>query len=339
MSVEATFPPTPAQPLPDNANPQLNETAAKIGEKCVTLIFNPVSGQGDPEERKRTISDALAKHGYGCQELITTKEKGAREFAKEALESGVDLLAVSGGDGTVVETMSALIGTGVPLAIFPAGTGNLLSLNLGLPKTVPDAVHAALFGEKRAIDLAKITLDRHKKPDDEAQYFAILAGAGFDAGIIKDADREAKNKMGMGAYLIAAVKNLKRRPMKARITLDNEPLSLVRRAKSVMVANMGKLQGGVEMVPDARPDDGYLDIVILRAETLGQWVRLFWSTVTRRLKDDPAIEYHRAKKVSVVLSKPQPMQFDGEEEEPHTRFTVEIVPDAVIVMVPKNAPV
>ena len=329
-------------PLPDHAVPDAPVSNSGVQQKCVTVIFNPVSGQGDPDERKQAITNGLAEHGYQCQHLVTTKEKGARAFAKEALAEGVDLLAVSGGDGTVVETMSALVGTNVPLAIFPAGTGNLLSLNLNLPKTVPDAVHSALFGDKRPIDLAQITLGSDtkngKETPDAPQYFAILAGAGYDALIIKGADRDAKKRMGAGAYLIAALKNWKRRPVRATITLDGKRLRRVR-AKSVMVANMGKMQGNVVFIPDAVPDDGFLDVAVLKAETLRQWLGLVWSMMTRHLRDDPAIEYHRAKKVTVELSRAQAMQFDGEEEPPQTHFTVEIVPNAVQVMVPKNAPV
>lgn len=306
-------------------------------EKCVTVVFNPVSGQGDPEARKAAIEEALAEHGYRCQHLITTPEKGARHFAAEAVRDGVDLLAVSGGDGTVIEAMAALVNTNVPIAIFPAGTGNLLSVNLGLPKTVPEAVHSALFGDRRPLDLARITTP--ERGDDE-RYFAILAGAGYDAWVIRDADREAKNKFGMGAYLWAAFKNLRHRPVLVRLILDNGRRSLRRRAKSVMVANMGYLQGNVMMVPEARPDDGYLDVAILKAETMSDWTRLAINAVRGRLEEDPAIEYHQVRKVEVVLSRVQPMQFDGEEADaPHRTFTVEVVPAAVQVMVPKEAPV
>jgi len=306
-------------------------------DKCVTVIFNPVSGQGDPEERKRRISQALADHGYRCQEMITTKEQGARVLAEQALREGIDLLAVSGGDGTVVETMSALIGTSVPLAIFPAGTGNLLSVNLGLPRDVPLAVHAALFGERRKLDLARITpLD----PAGEDRYFAILAGAGYDAWVIHDADREAKNRLGMGAYLLSALKNLRHRPVRARILLEGRSKPIRRRAKSVMVANMGLLQGGLTVVPDAWPDDGHLDIAILKAETLNGWLHLAASAVLRRLRQDPNVEYLKTRRVRVELSRPQPLQYDGEEATTEIRaFAVEVVPVAIEVMVPGNSPV
>lgn len=322
----------PMQTLPDNAQPNLPPDA-----KCVTVIFNPVSGQGDPEARKNAISEALAQHGYRCQNLETTKEKGARAVAEEAIRDGVDLLAVSGGDGTVVEAMAALIGKNIPLAVFPAGTGNLLSINLGLPREVPDAVHAALFGDRRPLDLVSMTTP---ESPDKKRYFAIAAGAGYDAEIIKGADRESKNKFGMGAYLLAAIKNLKRRPMRAYIDIDNGARMVRRRAKSVMIANMGRMQGNMEFAPGARPDDGLLDIAILKAETLADWLRLTWSALRRRLNDDPSVEFLTARRVNVVLRPPQPMQFDGEDDpEVHAGFTVEIIPNAIQVMVPKPAPV
>lgn len=307
------------------------------GEKCVTVIFNPVSGQGDPEERKQRIRQALAEHGYRCQALITTPEQGASYWAAKALEEGVDLLAVSGGDGTVIETMSALVGTGIPIAIFPSGTGNLLSVNLGLPKDVPQAVHAALFGERRRLDLARIyPLDPPGKP----LYCAIMAGVGYDAWVIRDADRQAKKRLGMAAYFWSALKNLRHRSVVASVRLDGQSLRLRRRAKGVMVANMGRILGDVKIVPDAWPDDGVLDVAILRAESLRSWAGLIVSAVLHRLRQDTAIEYHKAKRIEIALSRPQPMQYDGEVKPTLVRaFAVEVVPQAVEVMVPKAAPV
>jgi YegS/Rv2252/BmrU family lipid kinase len=304
-------------------------------QKVVTVIFNPVSGQGDPEERKKRIEDALAEHGYRTQHLITTKEQGARFFAEQALKDGVDLLAVSGGDGTVVEVASALIGTNVPLAIFPAGTGNLLSVNLNIPTEVPAGVHAALFGDKRSLDLARLRIDDTGKE----HFFAIIAGAGYDASVIRDADREAKNKLGMFAYVWAALRNLDKKPVRTTIRLDGNETPLVRMAKSVMVANMGRLQGGVEIVPDADPQSGMLEIAVLKADSLTAWAGLAWSAVTSQLRDEKYIEYRRARRVEVEMTFPQPFQYDGEDVGLVSRFSAEVVPGAVEVMVPKDAPV
>jgi YegS/Rv2252/BmrU family lipid kinase len=311
--------------------------AAPTEQKCVTVIFNPVSGKSDPEARKARISEALAEHGYRCQFLVTTPEKSGQFLAKQALDNHVDLVAVSGGDGTVIEAMSALAGSGVPIAVLPAGTGNLLSVNLKLPKEVPEAVHAALFGEKRPLDLARIRTSDETDGADP-RYFAITAGAGYDAWVIHDADRTAKNRFGMFAYLFAAIKNLRRRPTKVDIYIDGSTTPIRRRAKSVMVANMGKLQGSVDFVPDAKPDDGILEVAVLKAETLRDWMQLAFDTVRGRLREDTLIDYFPIRKVEIKLSSPQPMQFDGEmEENKYRSFSVEVVPRAIEVMAPQGS--
>jgi diacylglycerol kinase family enzyme len=208
--------------IPNAESPE----APPADQKSVYVIFNPVSGKSDPEQRKQIISDALADHHYTCQFIATTREQGARACAEEALAQGADLLAVSGGDGTVMEAMSAVVGKNIPIAVLPAGTGNLLSVNLGIPMTVPEAVHVALSGHKYALDLARTA---------DGRYFAIMGGLGMDAQMIKDSDREAKDKMGKLAYFWAAFKNLPRHRALVEIRLDDRP-PIRRRAKSVLLA-------------------------------------------------------------------------------------------------------
>ena len=296
-------------------------------QKCVYVIFNPVSGQSDPEERKKIISKALAAQGYTCQFIATSRESGAKAKAEEALAQGVDLLAVSGGDGTVMEAMSALVGTDIPIAVFPAGTGNLLSINLGIPTTVPEAVNVALGGKQYALDLART---------GDGKYFAIMGGLGMDAQMIADAGREAKKKMGKMAYLWAALKNLPRRRAYVDIHLDDKP-PIRRRVKSVLLANMGKITGGLEAMPTASPNDGLLDIGILKAATLANWVHLIGNALLGRANQDPALEVYQVRKVILRPRSPQPVQFDGEDGGTIQELTVEIVPKAVLVLVPEDA--
>lgn len=299
-------------------------------QQCVTVIFNPVSGQEDPERRKEAISEALAAHGYTCQYVATTPKQGARHYAEEAIKHGVDLLAVSGGDGTVVEAMSALIGHDIPLAVFPAGTGNLLSVNLGIPRDIDEAAHNALFGKRRTVDLARITYN------EQQHCFAIIAGVGFDAKMIGDADREVKNKIGFLAYLWSAIKNLGYRSVYATIQLDDSPKSLRRRATSVMVANMARLPGGISIISEATPDDGMLEAAVLKTENLIDWLQLLIGAIRGRTQDAPSLEYYKARHVRVQLSRPQPLQYDGEEAGHVKAFQVEIIPAAVHVMVPQS---
>ena len=297
-------------------------------DKCVSIIFNPVSGQTDPERRKKAISDALAEHGYTCQFVETTQEEGARALAEKAVGRGVDLVAVSGGDGTVMEAMAALVGTDIPVAVLPAGTGNLLSVNLGIPVTVPEAVHVALSGRRYHLDLAKT---------DDGRFFAIMGGLGLDAQVIADAGREAKNRLGPLAYFLSALKNLGRRPAHVSVQLDERP-PFRRRAKTVMVVNMGRMTGGVEAMPTAAPDDGLLDIGIVKARHLGHWARLFVHILLGRAHEAPDLEVHQARRVTLRTRRLEPTEFDGEDG-PRTRtLTVEIVPRAVQVLLPENAP-
>lgn len=297
-------------------------------QKCVSVIFNPVSGTGDPEERKKTISEALARHGYTCQFIATSQEEGAQALAKQALEAGVDLLAVSGGDGTVMETMSALVGTEVPIAVLPAGTGNLLSVNLSIPMTVPEAVDVALSGNQYQLDLART---------NNGRYFAIMGGIGLDAQVISDAGREAKRRLGVLAYFLSALRNLPRRREHVAITLDDRP-PMRRRVKTVMVANMGRITGGLEAVPTASPNDGKLDVAVVRTETLGQWLRLIWYALLGQTQQDPTFDVYQARRILVETVSPQPVEFDGEEGGKIREWSVEVVPKAVRVLVPTAAP-
>jgi YegS/Rv2252/BmrU family lipid kinase len=299
-----------------------------VATKSVYVIFNPVSGQSDPEERKKLISDALAVDGYTCQFIATSREEGAKALAEQALKAGVDLLAVSGGDGTVMEAMSALVGTKVPIAVLPAGTGNLLSINLGIPATVPDAVHVALAGRPYALDLVRT---------EEGRYFAIMGGMGMDAQMIADTDRESKNKLGKWAYFRAAFKNLPRRRAYIDIYLDDSP-PLRRRAKTVLLANMGKITGGLTVLPDASPNDGLLDVGIVKAATLAHWAHLAGSALLGRVHRDAALEVYQARKVTLRPRREQPIQFDGEDGGRTRKLTVEIVPQAVFVLLPADAP-
>lgn len=312
---------------PDNTQAKEPMTP-KPGDKCVTVIFNPVSGTGDPDERRKAISDALAEHGYTCQIEATTKENGAGKMAHEALSRKVDLLVVSGGDGTVMEVLQAAIGSNVPVAVIPAGTGNLLSVNLGIPSKVPDAVHIALSGKPFKLDLGKT---------GNGEYFAIMGGIGLDAQMIHDADREAKRKLGKAAYLWAALKNIKRRHAYVEITLDGQA-PLRRRAKMVIVANMGKVTGGLEAIPTASPNDGLLDVGIVSAETMGQWLRLIGYALMGRTQSAPELDVRQAKKIRIRTPWPQPAQLDGESEGDVELWDIEAVPEAVQIMLPIDAP-
>ncbi len=181
----------------------------------------------------------------------------------------------------------------------------------------------------------KYPLDLVRRND--GRYFAIMGGMGMDAQMIADADREAKNKMGQMAYFWAALKNLPRRRAYVDIFLDDQPRRR-RRVKSVLLANMGKITGGLDAIPTASPHDGLLDVGILKSATLAQGLRLLGYALLGRSQDDPDLEVYQARKVRIHARVPEPVQFDGEDCGQMQEFSVEIVPQAVQILLPEDAP-
>ncbi len=197
-----------------------------------------------------------------------------------------------------------LAGTDVALAILPSGTGNLLATNMSLPSAVADGVRVATAGNRRRIDLGYCG----------TTYFTVMAGMGFDAQMIDGTSENLKRRIGWVAYVFAGVRHLRRRPMRVRIRLDGgKPLR--RRARTVLIGNVGKLQGGIPLLPDAQPDDGWLDVAVLTPNTLGHWAAMAWGVVRRR-RDVRRMETFRARHVEVFSNRTQPRELDGDLIEP-----------------------
>ena len=153
-----------------------------------------------------------------------------------------------GRDGTVQRCVDELAGTETPLAILPAGTANLLATNLGVPQDIERAVAIGLHGERRKLDVGQF----------EGEHFAVMAGIGFDAAMIQQADGTLKDRFGRAAYVWTGSKNLRAKPFKAKIKVDGVPW-YAGDASCILVGNVGRLFGGIEVFEDARPDDGQLD--------------------------------------------------------------------------------
>jgi diacylglycerol kinase (ATP) len=286
----------------------------------VAIIFNPASGVQDAETRRATLQQLARDAGLTCELGITDVDRGAAPLAEQAVADGMERLLVSGGDGSLTEAAHALAGSRTALAVLPGGTGNLLALNLGLPTDPDAAVRLALTGEARPMDVGRAN----------GAAFLLMAGMGLDAHMVRDADRELKDRLGVLAYFIAAFRNLGRGPVRYAITLDGR--LLYRRAKTVLVANMGKITGGLELVPGADPEDGLLDVVILRAQGFWDLTRLAGLALLGRHVDDPGVEIHKAREILIVTVLPQPVQIDGNELEPTTRLHVQVEPGALRVV-------
>ncbi|WP_082772514.1 diacylglycerol kinase family protein [Actinoplanes sp. TFC3] len=287
------------------------------------VVVNPVKVP-DLDLLRRTIVEGLATAGWPePMWLETTPEDAGRGQATQAVEDGAELIFVCGGDGTVMAVITALAGTDVALAVLPAGTGNLLAANLGLSTDAATGVQVALDGGRRRIDVGVVG----------DQCFAVMAGMGFDAQMLEGTSETAKKHIGWLAYIGGALKHIRDRPMRVIISLDGKP-ALHRRPRTVIVGNVGRLQGGVRLLSEADPADGKLDVAILSPNNLAHWAALGWA-VMRRRERIPRMETYAAAKIEIRSARPQPRQLDGDLIDPGKRMSIGVRPKALLLCVPQ----
>jgi len=254
------------------------------------------------------------------------RSREAPRHALRAVEEGADLVLLWGGDGTVQRCLDALAGSDVAVAVIPAGTANLLAANLGIPKDLTQAVDIALDGARRPIDLGVINGER----------FAVMAGAGFDAIMMKEADRGLKDRLGQLAYVWTGTKAVRARPIQMSIKVDGSRW-FEGRASCLLLGNMGTLTGGLEPFPDARPDDGLLEIGLVTARNPVQWAGVLGRLVTGKAARSKHVRIGRGRRVSVKLANKIPYELDGGARPSAKRLRVGIEPRAVRVCVPEKA--
>jgi len=251
------------------------------------------------------------------------KSRRARKQARRCVAAGADLILVWGGDGTVQRVVDAVAGSEVTIGIIPAGTANLLATNLGVPIDLDGALDVALHGARRSIDVGIINGER----------FAVMAGAGFDAIMIRDADRRLKDRMGRLAYVATGVRASGRRPVKARVDVDGKRW-FRGRAACVLMGSMGTLTGGLVAFPHADPSDGRLDIGVVTAASRVEWARVLARLALKQADRTPLTRMTKGRRVDVRFDKPMAYELDGGARPPATRLKVRVKPRAVRVAVP-----
>ena len=287
------------------------------------VVVNPVKAE-DLDLLRRTICQGLADAGWPEPDWHeTTPEDAGRGQARKAIEDGAELVFACGGDGTVMACVTALAGTDIAMAVLPAGTGNLLASNLGLSTDPATGVQVVLDGGRRRIDVGVMG----------ERCFAVMAGMGFDAQMLAGTSEKAKRHLGWIAYVAGGLKHLRDRPMRARIVLDGGP-PMPRHPRTVIVGNVGRLQGGVRLLSEAQPDDGKLDVAILSPNNLGHWASLAWAVVRRR-KRVPLMETFTAERVEIHSNHRQQRQLDGDLIEPGRSMRIRVRHKALLLCVPQ----
>jgi diacylglycerol kinase family enzyme len=178
-------------------------------------------------------------------------------------------------------------------------------------------VRLAVARGRRRLDVGEV----------DGQVFAVMAGMGFDAAMMDDASTTLKARIGPAAYVLSAVKHLRDRPMRVQVRVDDEP-PLRRRARAVLVGNVGRLQGGLQLLPGAEPDNGRMEVAILAPRHLGHWAALAWGLLLRRDRV-PSMEVVRGSRISIVSDRKQARELDGDVIEPGTSLEVTVRPGAV----------
>jgi diacylglycerol kinase (ATP) len=273
---------------------------------------------GLPELRR-----VLAERGAGD---ALWREVGKSKYAPEQVEAALDrkaeLIFAWGGDGMVQRCVDVLAGSSVGLAIIPAGTANLFASNLGIPQDIEQAVAIGLRGDRRELDVGTFNGER----------FAVMAGAGFDAAMIRDAGG-IKDRFGRAAYVWTGAKNLRLKPFGAKIEVDGAEW-FKGKATCILLGNVGKLFGGLEAFEDARADDGKLEVGVVTADGVLDWSRMITRAVAGSVTQSPFAQTTKARDVKVKLSRKVVYELDGGDRTKVKSFTVKVEPGAISVRVP-----
>lgn len=301
---------------------QLVETTP--ASERVAFIFNPVSGTQDPTARRNRLEQLAQEEGLTCELDETDLKEGATLPAQQAVRDGVGRIIVSGGDGSIAEAAEVVAGTDVVLGVVPGGTGNLLALNLGLSTDPAAAMHTAAGGTIRAIDVGRAN----------GRVFLIVAGIGADAQMVQDADRDLKRRWGVLAYFIAAWRNLGRPLGRYRITIDGQ--TFYRRAQTILIGNMGKITGGVELIPGADPADGMFDVAVIRARHFRDVAIVALRAILGRHQTDSLTQTFRGRRITIETNRPQPIEVDGNDIGETRRLDITLQPLALKLACPET---
>ncbi len=293
------------------------------------IVLNPAAGQEDPLRVRRLLGGAFAVRGAPFDLVETAGAGDAERFARDAVRLGYRAVVAVGGDGTVAEVITGLAGTQVPLAVVAQGTGNQVACNLGIPRDVEGAVEVAVHGVPAPMDLGQLA---------DGRYFALMAGAGWDAEVMTAATRELKDRWGFGAYLYAGLRKALVPPSALySITADGREFTVS--AATVIVANVGQivydlLPVDLRIGPGVSFHDGMLDVCIFAPRTLTDVAAVLWRVARGQYVGDDRMIYLRARDIRIESETPVVTQVDGDVVG-ETPLAVRAVEGGVRVLVPR----
>ena len=306
----------------------------------VGVVYNP--SKPGAAAAIEILERTLAANGHPQALVRTTRvDEPGSEAARELIAEGVDLLIAAGGDGTVRAVAAALAhheGRKPRLGILPMGTGNLLARNLYIPVSdVAACIDIALNGAGQTVDAIEMTTTSTTGEETEHTFF-VMSGAGFDALVMNDTNEDIKAKFGWVAYVQSGMKHMLGRSHPVSISVDGgEPRILPMR--SVLIANCGRLQGGIRLADMTDVNDGNLEVIVASPRDLVEWGLLMAKVTRRTILGSPRIELPVIRHLvgsEVVLEFPdgaQPVEVDGDPAPSAYRISARVLPAAVEVAV------
>lgn len=302
----------------------------------VVFVVNPASANGSTGRRWPEIAHRAAAAGLGGETLRSERAGHVTELVERAAGEGARLVVAVGGDGTVNEAVNGLMRADAErrpeLAIIPRGTGTDFARTFAIPKSVDRAVEIAREGAVRTIDAGRASFTAWDGSAAES-YFANVASAGMSGAIAQRGNDSSKALGGKVSYLVATLAVFARwRNTEVSVQLDDERRG--GRMHDVIVANGSYVGGGMRMCPDAKPDDGAFDVLLIGDLTKADLALTLPKVYRGTHLPHPKAELLRAASVTVDAPTPLPVELDGEQPGT-TPVTFEIVPGALRLRVPR----
>jgi diacylglycerol kinase family enzyme len=281
----------------------------------LAVICNP-STVADPEGLQTEV-----KRRWPHDDILwfeTEMEDPGAGQTQRALDEGVDVVLVAGGDGTVAQAVGVLAGTHVAMGLLPVGTGNLLARNLGVPLDLGEALDRAAGSGRDPIDVLQA----------DGRRLTVMAGLGFDATMMRETHDAGKTRFGWLAY-VGGVRALRRTPRRRyAISVDGRPRVRIT-ALAVVIGNVGELHGGMDVLPGADPRDGRLDVVVLAPRTWRDILGLVARVARGRLRADSRTAIFHGRTATVSVDKPVAVEFDGDYAGEISEVAVTVLPKAL----------
>ncbi len=296
----------------------------------ILMIVNLRSGQGDAG-----LYDYVRALGRSGAE-VTMRFLGLGAKLDHLLRDAdsFDRVVAAGGDGTVSSVCHTLAHRKLPILSYPAGTANLLALNLNIPSDPLELAAVTLEGLTRDIDLGELTFGDVASPVG----FIVAAGAGYDADIMATAQRY-KSALGPLSYLVGALQHLT--PTVSKFTLELDDRTVISEGMAVLVMNVVRVQFDLALTRSSDPGDGLFEVVVLRTKNVPELIPAVWGAFLDRFIDNPersaGLEVHTARYVRIDADPPLRIQYDGEVVDATTPLVARSLPGAARMIVPEGS--